>query len=662
MSSRFYLLILDGDRKGEEVPLEEGRFTIGRKDKNDLVLHDPRVSGFHAEIVREGKGWILRDLGSTNGTFLDGRRIDEVPLEHGDTFSVGILRLRFVDREGGPLAEESQEVQVARVDRELLEKAGKKHSPLPLLVVFLLALGGGLWAFLYLGRQRKEGPKGSLPLEIAGNLLPAGAASFEEGGESYWEMGGGKEAFDLEPGAGHSGDMAASAGLERGKPALLRLKKPLPLKAGSGLRAGAFLRLEGKQGKAAIHLVFHAEDSGLPLLAISSPWVDGSGAKGYRRVSLEGRVPAGCSGVSLEIAALGEGGKVFVDDAFLVPSPGGRSLKIPVSEYPSASILFGGAAFSVLQEEGARFLLLEPFLLPPGGQVTPEEADLALKLWGAGKKGAVLAGFQGETVELETKITPQEEGIGILWKMAGGLGPRPYLAWVLAPDLQVAEIPAQGGKGARALRVKTRTDAVLLEWDVPREVRHLSGPGGLSLGWIPLPDKPVTLKVGFRKDWVLGKALLRKAKLAEEAGKPGEAMTFLRRLMDEVPYNEKDLEKARLFYGRLLQTGQKRLNDLKAAAERASLILAPRELEDLVRRAREFRKTYQGEDALCKEAGKIQEELEGILAGILAKEREKERKRLENVLESLGPGSKALRALVEDYIRTKLGPEPPGKD
>ena len=105
MGARYQLLVLDGAHRGETYPLKGGRFTSGRKEKNDLVLQESTVSGFHLEIAVEGEALILRDLGSTNGTLLDGRRIDEVPLAHGDTFSVGSIRIRLVDSEGGPLAE-----------------------------------------------------------------------------------------------------------------------------------------------------------------------------------------------------------------------------------------------------------------------------------------------------------------------------------------------------------------------------------------------------------------------------------------------------------------------------------------------------------------------------------------------------------------------------
>ena len=63
-------------------------FTIGRGPENDLVLEDPSVSQRHAEVVLEGGEWRLRDLGSTNGTVVAGKQIDEVVL-------TGALRVRL---------------------------------------------------------------------------------------------------------------------------------------------------------------------------------------------------------------------------------------------------------------------------------------------------------------------------------------------------------------------------------------------------------------------------------------------------------------------------------------------------------------------------------------------------------------------------------------
>lgn len=68
------------------------RFTIGRDAACDMVLPDPTVSRWHAGLKREPGGWVLDDLGSTNGTTLNGWRVREtVPVRAGDRVSFGAL-------------------------------------------------------------------------------------------------------------------------------------------------------------------------------------------------------------------------------------------------------------------------------------------------------------------------------------------------------------------------------------------------------------------------------------------------------------------------------------------------------------------------------------------------------------------------------------------
>jgi len=68
------------------------RFTIGRDAGCDLVLADPSVSRWHAALKRCASGWMLDDLGSTNGTWLNGWRVREcVPIGPDDQVSFGVM-------------------------------------------------------------------------------------------------------------------------------------------------------------------------------------------------------------------------------------------------------------------------------------------------------------------------------------------------------------------------------------------------------------------------------------------------------------------------------------------------------------------------------------------------------------------------------------------
>jgi hypothetical protein len=73
--------------------------TIGRSIECDCVVTDPSVSRRHAQLRRAGENWLLRDLGSSNGTRLNGMRVtEEVEVRPGDQLSMGAVRWRLGGR------------------------------------------------------------------------------------------------------------------------------------------------------------------------------------------------------------------------------------------------------------------------------------------------------------------------------------------------------------------------------------------------------------------------------------------------------------------------------------------------------------------------------------------------------------------------------------
>lgn len=78
-----------------ELPLVDDAYAIGRSTGNQLTLDYLKISRDHARIERKGNNFILRDLESTNGTYLGGRRIGEHRLQNGDTFHIGPVQLVY---------------------------------------------------------------------------------------------------------------------------------------------------------------------------------------------------------------------------------------------------------------------------------------------------------------------------------------------------------------------------------------------------------------------------------------------------------------------------------------------------------------------------------------------------------------------------------------
>lgn len=87
-----------------EYPVTSNRMTIGRLQGNDIRPNDPTVSKKHAAIVRADDGVFIEDLGSTNGTLVNGQDVKRRQLRHGDVIQVGRHRLRFVDEEASAAA------------------------------------------------------------------------------------------------------------------------------------------------------------------------------------------------------------------------------------------------------------------------------------------------------------------------------------------------------------------------------------------------------------------------------------------------------------------------------------------------------------------------------------------------------------------------------
>ncbi len=92
--SRCALVVLSGAERGRRALIERDVFRIGKHPDNDLVLSDETVSRRHCEIVRDPRGYLLRDLGSTNGTLLDGAEIREAYLRSGAVVTVGKVELQ----------------------------------------------------------------------------------------------------------------------------------------------------------------------------------------------------------------------------------------------------------------------------------------------------------------------------------------------------------------------------------------------------------------------------------------------------------------------------------------------------------------------------------------------------------------------------------------
>ena len=90
------LVVKRGPNAGSRFLLDAEVTTAGRHPESDIFLDDVTVSRRHAEFAREGGGFVVRDVGSLNGTYLNRERIDAAGLAGGDEVQIGKYRLVFL--------------------------------------------------------------------------------------------------------------------------------------------------------------------------------------------------------------------------------------------------------------------------------------------------------------------------------------------------------------------------------------------------------------------------------------------------------------------------------------------------------------------------------------------------------------------------------------
>ena len=89
----FALVVTDGPLEGAHWPLREGRNEAGRNLEAAILLDDITVSRHHAAFLSEGGRLQVQDLGSTNGTYVNGKRVEQAELASGDEVIIGRFHL-----------------------------------------------------------------------------------------------------------------------------------------------------------------------------------------------------------------------------------------------------------------------------------------------------------------------------------------------------------------------------------------------------------------------------------------------------------------------------------------------------------------------------------------------------------------------------------------
>lgn len=179
-----FLEQVTGEEKGKIFELGANQLTIGRARESDIVVQSEAVSRLHARLIQSEGAWFIRDNGSKNGIFVNGKNCRESWLENGDIVQVGDFVFRFNDPSGGASAQPQNEVQpepIAEAIPEMGVSPGfdfdksakpKKKPNRRFLIYGILLLLGGFWYLAKSGDPAADEKKEETPTLARDLKLP----------------------------------------------------------------------------------------------------------------------------------------------------------------------------------------------------------------------------------------------------------------------------------------------------------------------------------------------------------------------------------------------------------------------------------------------------------------------------------------------------------
>ncbi len=181
----------------KEYPFLEDNVTVGRNEDNTIPIENLAVSGYHARIDKTGSDFILTDLQSTNGTFVNDKKVVTHKLSHGDNVIIGKHVILFVGTEKGKLQEE---IDAKKMDmdktmmldtakqKELLSKQqqAQKTAVAPEKMGVISFIDGSDMGDIELTKKlTKIGKASTSEIKLTGMFMPATAATISKRPTGY---------------------------------------------------------------------------------------------------------------------------------------------------------------------------------------------------------------------------------------------------------------------------------------------------------------------------------------------------------------------------------------------------------------------------------------------------------------------------------------------
>lgn len=190
------LILMFNKQVIKEYPFLKDSITIGRADDNTIVIDNLAVSSYHARIDRAGTDFLLTDLQSTNGTFVNENKVVSHKLVHGDNVVIGKHVLLFVAADKGKVEEEEKDKKMSlnktmmldtAKQRELLskQKAAPAAKPPEKIGMINFIDSSGLGEIELSKKLTKIGKADTSEVRLSGLLMGATAATISRRPSGY---------------------------------------------------------------------------------------------------------------------------------------------------------------------------------------------------------------------------------------------------------------------------------------------------------------------------------------------------------------------------------------------------------------------------------------------------------------------------------------------
>jgi pSer/pThr/pTyr-binding forkhead associated (FHA) protein len=281
----------------QTVLLQPGHYTLGRGDNNRICIPDEQISTQHVEIFWENPGWWAKDLQSRNGTYVNGKKIDQVALHFGDTILLGETRCIF----------EASCSRVPSVQKWAYRLASG-------IVVLALLLSVSMLGKRYFSPVKLSGQPG-----IAGNLIED--FSFEEG--MGWQLLGKMQIAHSMSKSGTSALLFSSSEVSLHVAHEAQYVDAIPLQYGKGYSASLWVKSSKLQGVAGLKLRWLDANSKPILNETYSPLVTGTSLN-WEKVEFVICPPPQSEFMKPVCFVVGSAEYVYFDDLVVKEKPQGK--------------------------------------------------------------------------------------------------------------------------------------------------------------------------------------------------------------------------------------------------------------------------------------------------------------------------------------------------